>query len=321
LLVLAASGLTMHAWLRAHVAPLRALLGAFAYMVAPYHLYDIYTRGALAEAAAYASVPLVALALTRLRAGRAQALPLLAIGYGALLLTHLPSALLVTVFLIAPYVVFEAVDAERRVRFIGLALAGGLLGIGLAAIYLVPALGLLPYASADALSASFYRPENWFFWHVNAGPFGGRMMLIIPVSAAALLLAGAAGVARRRNASREALFWVALAVVLVILIAGVVPPIWKLPGLALVQFPWRALVLVEFSVVTALAITGPPLRKPLVLAGAASLAVAYSVLGMLMAHVIGRTWNEQASAATAIRRDYADAPEYLPAGTSIVQGN
>ena len=320
LLVLAASGLTMRAWLSAHVAPRRALLGAFAYMVAPYHLYDIYARGALAEAAAYASVPLIALALTRLRAGRALGLPLLAIGYGALLLMHLPSALLVTVFLIAPYVVFEAVGADRRVRFLVLAFAGGLLGIGLAAIYLVPAVGLLPYASADALSASFYRPENWFFWHVNAGQFGGRMMLIIPISIAALLLAGASGLVAWRT-SREALFWPGLAAVLVIVIAGAIPPIWQLPALRLVQFPWRALVLVEFAAVTAVAVTAPPLRNPVVLAGAATLALGYAVLAVLMVHVIGRTWSAQQRAAAEIRRDYADAPEYLPAGTKIVQGS
>jgi hypothetical protein len=322
LVVLAVSGFTMQAWLRTKVSPRRALLGAFAYMIAPYHLYDIYTRGALAEAAAYAGVPLIALALTRLRAGRTRAVPLLAIGYGALLLTHLPSALLVTVFLIVPYVVFEAVDADRRVRFLVLALAGGLLGIGLAAIYLMPALGLLRYASADALSASFYRPENWFFWHVNAGQFSNRMLLIVPVSlAAALFAAGAAIAARARPDRRESLFWAALTIALVVVIAGLIPPIWKLPGLALVQFPWRALLIVEFTAVTVIAMTAPSLRKPLIFAGAATLVFAYVILGFMMVHLVEGTRAKQESAAAEIRRQYADAPEYLPAGTVIVQGN
>jgi 6-pyruvoyl-tetrahydropterin synthase-like protein len=318
LVVLAASGLTMRAWLIHHVDNRRALAGAIAYIVAPYHLYDIYARGALAEATTYALVPLVALALKRLGEGRSNYVPVLGAAYGALLLTHLPSALLVSLFLIAPCVAVLAAGSDRTVRFLAQALAGGVLGIGLAAFYLLPALGLLPYVSADALSASFYRPENWFFWHVNAGPMGGRMMLIVPIGIGALCLGAGAAVWAR---GREARFWAALAVVLVILIAGAIPPVWKLPGLEVVQFPWRALVLVEFAVVTALAITAPPLRKPLMLAGAATLAIAYAVLGMLIAHVIERTWTTQERAAAEIRRDYSDAPEYLPAGTKIVQGS
>jgi len=107
----------------------------------------------------------------------------------------------------------------------------------------------------------------------------------------------------------------------VIVIAGLVPPIWKLPGLALVQFPWRALLLVEFAAVTALAMTAPPLRKPLVFAGAATLVFAYVILGFMMVHLVAGTRAKQGSAAAEIRRDYSDAPEYLPAGTMIVQGN
>jgi hypothetical protein len=321
LLVLAVSGLAMRAWLKEQAPPRAALWGSAAYMVAPYHLYDIYARGALAEATGYAVVPLIALSLKRLAEGRSRHLPLLALGYAALLLTHLPTALLVTLFLIAPYTIFLAAGSDRRARFLAEALAGGLLGTGLAAIYVVPALGLFPYVSADALSSSFYRPENWFFWHVNAGEFGGRMLLIVPVSVGAALLAIAAGMAARAGNNREPLFWAALTVILVVLIAGAVPPLWQLPGLKLVQFPWRALVLVEFAAITTLASAAPQLRAPLVLAGAAALALAYSVFGMLVVHVLDRTWTGQASAAAEIRRDYADAPEYLPAGTKIVQGS
>jgi hypothetical protein len=320
LIVLAASGLTMRAWLKGHVTSGRALMGALAYMVAPYHLYDIYARGALAEASAYASLPLVALALRRLGTGGLRGLPLLAIGYAALLLTHLPSALLVTMFLIVPYVGFLAARSEGRIRFLFWALAGGLLGLGLAAIYLIPALGLLPYVCADALSASFYRPENWFFWHVDAGEFGGRMLFIIPVSIAAALFGTGTAIFSRSRADREPLFWAALGVILVIVIAGLVPPIWKLPGLALVQFPWRALLLVEFAIVTALAMKAPPLRNLSIFAGAVVLVFAYTAFGFMMNHLIEGTSRKQASAAAIIRSDYPDAPEYLPAGTKIVQG-
>ena len=56
--LLIASGFGMHALLRARGAP-RPLAGAALYMAAPYHLLDFARRGALAEFAAMALVPLV----------------------------------------------------------------------------------------------------------------------------------------------------------------------------------------------------------------------------------------------------------------------
>lgn len=64
LLLLWASGLSMQAWLEAHGTSARAaLFGALAYMAGPYHLVDHYYRGAYAEFAAYAVLPLVALSI------------------------------------------------------------------------------------------------------------------------------------------------------------------------------------------------------------------------------------------------------------------
>src|SRR3954452_12453815 len=124
----------MRAWLRVH-ADRRAIAGAVAYMVAPFHLYHLYGSGALAEASAYASVPLVLLALARLGEGRTRVLPVLAISYAALLFSPLPTTLLVPLFLVALYVALVAAGAERPIRFLTLALAGGLLGIALAAVF------------------------------------------------------------------------------------------------------------------------------------------------------------------------------------------
>ena len=322
LIVLAASGIGMRAWLTAHVSEPRASLGAIAYMLAPYHLYDIYGRGALAEATAYASVPLVMLGLAKLGENRTQFLPLVALGYGALLVSHLPTALLASLFLIPPYVAFIAARSARRVRLVCLSLAGGLFGIAIAAVYLIPALALLRYVSPEALSGSFYQPESWFYWHLQVGPVGApRMFLIIPASLAALMFAAAAVLATRSARPRsDLLFWAGLTALLVLLIAGAVPFVWKLPGLSLVQFPWRALVLVEFTTVTMLAIRAPSLRNIGAAAGLLFLAFAYWVLLLMAGHTLGRTLSGQVRTAAEIRSKYWDAPEYLPAGTRIVQG-
>lgn len=319
LILLAVSGIGMRAWLRARVGDARPLLGAMAYMLAPYHLYDLYGRGALAEASAYASVPLVMLTLDRLGKGRTGFVPVLALAFAALLFSHLPTALLVGLFLIAPYVAFTAVRAERPLHFLAMSLSGGVTGAMLAAVFVVPALALLPYVSAKALSGSFYRPENWFFWHIHAGAMSGRMLLIVPIGIAAFLFAAASFTKSPAQRRAEPLFWAVLTIVLVALIAGFVPAIWTLPGLSLVQFPWRALLLVEFSAVTLLAMA-PPAKSPVLLSAAAVLGFAYIVLALICGHMIGRTCTGGQINAAEIRKDYQDAPEYLPAGTRIEQG-
>lgn len=316
--LLGTSGFAMRAWLRTLVSDRRALAGAMLYMLTPYHLYDLYGRGALAEASAYATVPVIMLALARLAQGRATSVPLLGIAYCALLLSHLPTALLVSIFLIPPFVFFAALRSATPARVIVFALAGGSIGVALAAIYIVPAISLLHFVSPQVLSGAFYQPRNWFFWHFEPGPMGARMYLIMPVSTAALLLsAGSAWSSRSGPRRRDALFWAGLTISVVLLIAGAVPAMWDLPGLTLVQFPWRALLIVDFAGVTLLAISPPSLRTVCGAGGAAAAAYAYVVLGFMAAHTIGRTWHGGAQTASEIRGTFGDAPEYLPAGTRM----
>ena len=251
--ILATSGLSMRAWLRIHGNERAAVIGAIAYVLSPYHLYDIYCRGALTEAAAYALTPVIMLSLARLGEGRSRYVVVLATGYAALLLTHLPTALLISVLLIPAYVIWTATRVERAAHFLASALAGGVLGIGLAAFYLIPAITLLPFVNSQSLNQGFYAPENWFFWRAPIGPMGGRILFIIPASIGAALLAISAVVAERGTRSVSPMFWAAVTLCVVALVGGLIPAFWKLPGLSLVQFPWRALLIVEFATITMLA--------------------------------------------------------------------
>jgi len=66
------------------------------------------------------------------------------------------------------------------------------------------------------------------------------------------VLLAAHGAQTGRTLRSEAAFWAALAVVCLLLIAGVVPWFWDLPFLAKVQFPWRLMIVVEFAAISAL---------------------------------------------------------------------
>ena len=124
------------------------------FMIAPYHLFDIHVRGALAEFCAYALLPLVLLTLKRALDGKSP-LPL-GLAYAALVMTHLPTALLISALLIAPYAIVRRGALVRA----GLGIA---LGIALAAIYLAPAL-MLPMNTAQMYRPNF-RVADLYFWN------------------------------------------------------------------------------------------------------------------------------------------------------------
>lgn len=228
---LVASGYTMFAWLKGQAK--YPLLGAILYMVAPYHLLDFYGRGALAEFMAIALIPLIALGIRERRPA------LLAVSWAALLLTHLPLALLVGVFLIVPYSLWS----RPGFRWMSVNL---LAGIGLAAIYLIPAFALDPYRDGAALwYLSAFRPESWSVWAWTVP--GPKVQMRIVVLAIVLAMMPPLWLLRRQKVLA------AYGLICCLLALGLIPGIWQLPGLEKVQFPFRILGLVEFAVATGIA--------------------------------------------------------------------
>ncbi|HEY4169414.1 MAG TPA: hypothetical protein VGM96_21675 [Reyranella sp.] len=297
--VLWLSGVAMHRWLLAETGrPGPALIGAVLYMAAPYHLLDHYIRGAYAEFAAFAALPVALLGLRRIADGRVGGVPVLAAGYAALLLSHLPVALLASVTVLPAYALW-------RVRQPA-AVFGGLLGLALAAVYLVPALSLQHWISAAWLWSSFYRIEPWFFFTPSLWPEVATMQLIVQAAVAYALFAVAI-VLQARGLS----FWPVLCLVCLALVSGLVPWFWRLPELSKVQFPWRLMTVVEFALVTALCSTDFSQR----LRPAFALMVV-AVLSLSLAVFLGGRYTAEAIEAA---QPYMPLPrlepkEYLPNG-------
>ena len=273
LLLLWASGLAMHAWLRGTTpSPHAALYGALAYMAAPYHLLDHYYRGAYAEFAAYAVLPLVMLAVRRTAEGWRFGPAFLAVAYAALPMAHLPTSLLISVTALPLYVLYRAWllgAAGPALGFLIRCGLGGALGLGLAALYLLPALGLQDWIPTDTFWVAYYHVENWFLLTPGRWPQPHDMMVIIAWLAAAYAMAavgvvlalarGGIGQALRF----EAIFWALVCLVCLLLVAGAVPWFWKIHFVAKVQFPWRLMIVVEFAAISGLCLMSWPVRPRL----------------------------------------------------------
>jgi hypothetical protein len=230
-LAFAGSGYAMYQWLTNWAK--HPLLGAILYMIAPYHLLDFYERGAQAESLAVVLIPLIALGLRDKRPF------LLAISYAGLILTHLPLALLASLLLIFPYVLY----LRLSVLWAG---AVVLTGVGLASAYLVPALALAPYRDAGMLWADpAFQPENWGVWSwASLGPAPGARIMILCIVLS--MIPPIALISRQRPLALYSVACCALAV-------GLIPGFWQLPLLTQVQFPFRILPLAEFAIITGIA--------------------------------------------------------------------
>ena len=289
---MAGSGIAMLYWLKHWTR--RPLVGALLYIAAPYHMVDFYSRGALAEFCAYAILPLVALGIRR--AARRRQFEMLAITYAALIMTHLPAALLTSLFFIIPYCLF--LTSRNREAFCPL-LLGGLFGIGLASIYLVPMIALQSYV---ALETMVMRPDlqasNWSLLTPSLWPAVEGIKLMVILAATIFFAAVILLVARRDS-------WVFAVGVYVVIILGLIPGLWSLPVLAKVQFPWRMLMLAEFALVTAFA------RARIGLVWAALAVVPMLTVSVMM---LPFAPSAKPDALGEYQAFHADVIEYLPKG-------
>jgi hypothetical protein len=254
ILILFASGLTMRAWLlRATQNRQVALWGAVAYMAAPYHMIDHYMRGAFAEFAAYALLPPVMLGIRLIADRRRAGPPVLALSYAGLVMAHLPTALLATCTVVSGYALFRLRGFAALLRCAG----AGALGLGLAAIYLVPSLALQDWISAEQWWTPFFLAENWYLLTPARWPEPHIMIAIAALAlASALIASGLCVIVARLPSSDprrlELSFWIAASFVCLVLMAGLVPWFWQIGIMAKVQFPWRLMLVLEFSLVTSL---------------------------------------------------------------------
>jgi hypothetical protein len=278
---------TMYIFAREWFPRPAALLAALAYLYAPYHLGNVYQRGALAESFAYVFFPLLLWLCHRLIARREAIYALgLAMAYAGLILTHNLSAMLFSPVLLA-YSVFRMADwklliedwwfqvsgctfhASRiayHVSRFSLFLVALVLAFVLAAFYIVP---VVAESGAAHLSYDF----NSTGYQKHLAPLTGFIspFLIyryfpeqgVPADrplglAQAVLSLGSLLVifqTRHRSLSISHLHsflvfcWLgALAAVAMTLQLSL--PLWQMvqPLLSMIQYPWRFMTLVDMFV-------------------------------------------------------------------------
>lgn len=251
-----------------------AFLSGLVYVYIPYHIVDVYVRAALAELVALIFLPLTLWGFyeTVLNPTR-KTIVAAALAYGAMQFTHNGIALLFTPVL-AIWVLFLMIGELKKqdtfaprpsplVTFIRLglpSLAAVLLGIGMAAIFVIPAVMEFAYVRTDQWLANYYDYTNHFpylyqlfspFWDFGISVPGPHDQMSFQLGVVPALLAIFSLVPISRNANGMRRFWIffsTMTVVAVLLMLSLSLPIWDtLRLVTFAQFPWRLLTLTNVS--------------------------------------------------------------------------
>ena len=253
------SGWACYRLLRNWTPPAPAGVATALFLFFPYRYYDLFIRGALPEFVAFLWLPLIGhFTFCAWRecedsgVGR-QPLLLAALAWAGLTLTHNLTALMAALTLICLLpltIIFSPAPARRlQWRRCGRALLALLLGIGLSAWYVLPALlearwvGLGVAGSADAAVAHLARGWQLFSWALfYPYPSADQPTVQLPAYILLLALLGL-GFLLQRSTRQRAQVAIALTLTLAIvwLTSGASAPLWRLaaPVLGRLQFPWR----------------------------------------------------------------------------------
>jgi len=259
LILLAATGLATRAFAREVLPDGPATLAGCTAIFLGYVLFSVYRRNDFAELIGGFWIPLLLLFALRRRSasgtfwertfdGSAAPLTLVAAG---ILLSNGPLAIM-TGYLLAAVALVSALVEKSLVPVVRAAVCA-LGGMGLASVYLVPAIWEADWISLQyALKPINFRVENsWLFGH-HADPLlvSHDMMLrqvsVVAVVMLAVAFAGGAIVWIRGVAPGERRWRFPLALIpptVLLLLLPVSLPVWNaLPELRLLQFPWRWLI-------------------------------------------------------------------------------
>jgi hypothetical protein len=340
-LALTAAGLTLYRVAREFATPNAALIAAAFYLVNPYTLFTAYERTAYSELLAAAWIPLLLLGILRKRV----TLPGIAIPVALLWLTNDPAAImgcyalglltLIRIFTTNSIPNIQSDHSQRtsRLQLAATSVAGVILGLGLASIYLVPAIYEHRYVQIAAIFATGTHIENHFLFHHTANSVHNAIINTASFIAIALLLLTALAIAmathrsslpkaQEPQSSTNLVFTLAiLAIAIAFLLTPISNPIWQhLPELRFLQFPWRLLALLAAVLSLAIALALASLKIK------ATLAIALSlVLAALLVFPSFRLFRQQCSPEKTVagtlarfRANAGTAPndEYTPISAS-----
>lgn len=319
-LLLVAGGMAMWRFAREWLSNAEASAAAVFFAVNPYSLVIVYYRSDFAELLAWSLFPLLILGVLRVWRDGWSGVPLLSVVFAAIWLSNAPAGVIAS-YSVALLLALGTIY-KRRLRPAVIGAAAMIIGLGLAAFYIVPAAYEQRWVQISEVVSLNLAPErNFIFAHSPDPEF---QLFNWKVSAAAMLLLLIAGiaavfVARRRRNFLE-IWWMLLALGAAATFLMFPPStlLWRhLPKLRFLQFPWRWLgpLGVVFAAFVASCWTNPKRRR-------ITWAAVLALLALLASGIASDAWWDSEDVdhvADGIQSGYGyeGTDEYAPVGADI----
>jgi len=239
------SSLGVYWFLTMHTDRKQAFWFTLLYMGFPYHVVvDLYIRFAFSEFFAIAWIPYLFIFAKQLADGTKHAVWPLAVTYTLLVLSHIPSTLLITPCIAVYYYVIR----ENRQRYPGVITALALGGC-LAAFYLLPIIALRNEISVDRIVMGHLYYENAFLQIGNrtSVDWSGFLWMLDSLAIASVVMLFVAFLSKSKP-DKSAWFFSLVCLVSIAMMFPVSRPIWNIFAiLMLIQFPWRFFIVISFT--------------------------------------------------------------------------
>ena len=248
LIIFTAGGIGIYLWAKTEFSTTQSLLAAAIFTFAPYHLSLIYNNFLLAEFAATAVFPFCFYFVARVCGESSfRAVLGLAVSYALLVLTHLPSAIIISVCLVLYSLLL--LDRGRLMQTLLRLGIGGLAGLLASAFYwsrMVPELDWLKHSAEEYFTATFDYSANFLLHPRNIINFQNDTLNLwvadlMLVSTSLLIVPAVFLLLTKRIPSTK--FTNAAVTIFAFCLFMVTPlsqPVWDGASfLQRVQFPWR----------------------------------------------------------------------------------
>lgn len=245
------SGITMYIATKYLYGGKAGILPAVFYQLLPFHLWDIYIRGAFAEFFAYIWFPLIFLFLHKTSESRStRAMVGLSISYAGLILTHLVSGFIISL-VIGMYLIF---DMLKKIKKLLRTIVSLILGFGLSAVFLVPVIferQFVQIAYIMTCPVGNYKKNFLFTWDKVQTVLRDFYLPVHISVILEILLFILIAILITKNRDRFPLkhqlnFLLFLVGIAFFLTTPLSRPIWDIvPGFPFLQFPWRWISMIE----------------------------------------------------------------------------
>jgi uncharacterized membrane protein len=309
--ILFGSACAMFYWLSGFVSRRAALIGAILFAVLPYHLFDLFERGAVAEFDAFLFAPLVLAGLERSTRAKLPAVAGIAIPFALLAMTH-PLAAFICAPAYAIYALALAAGA-RRASLVLNAAGGGFLGVALAAVYLVPSLTTRDAVQFPTERLAFYDLVFGPGWleHLETFEIGVSALSIVTTIIFVAILwrnrrqAPAAGHLELRT-------WSAIGLAYALSTTVIAEPLFRhIPMAQVIQFPMRLNIVIDMALAALAALLSERMEasgRRAILIACAALGLAHEAVPIVLKHFdIDRTYWANVDGCEFDNSDYRPA--------------